>query len=139
MNTKPLLLFATFTITLLGCTHVPVQNPGKVVRVAKLVIDPARLESYNAALKEEIEASVRVEPGVLSLFAVSEKGKPASITIFEIYANDAAYRAHIASPHFKKYKTNTLDMVKSLELVENVPILLETKTLLNDQPNLKTH
>jgi quinol monooxygenase YgiN len=47
--------------------------------------------------------------------------------VFEIYADENAYRAHLETPHFKKYKTNTLEMVKSLELVETVPILVGAK------------
>jgi hypothetical protein len=43
------------------------------VRLAEIDIDPAQLESYKAAVKEEIETSVRVEPGVLALYAVAEK------------------------------------------------------------------
>ncbi|MBV9939045.1 MAG: antibiotic biosynthesis monooxygenase [Acidobacteriaceae bacterium] len=98
-----------------------------VVRLAELEIDPAQLENYKAALKEEIETSLRVEPGVLTLSAVSVKGHPAQIRIFETYANTAAYQAHLETPHFKKYKTSTQGMVKSLRLVETDPILLGSK------------
>jgi quinol monooxygenase YgiN len=101
---------------------------GRVVRVAKLKIDAAQLENYKAALKEEIKTSVRVEPGVLALYAVSEKDNPTHITVFEIYADTNAYTAHLETPHFKKYKTTTQEMVKSLELVETVPIFLGAKT-----------
>jgi len=96
--------------------------------LAKLQIDSAHLESYKVALKEEIETSVRIEPGVLSLHAVSDKDNPTHITIFEIYANTDAYNAHRETPHFKKYKNSTKEMVKSLELVEVVPIVLGAKT-----------
>ena len=94
-----------------------------MVRLAKLVIDSAQLNSYNAFLKEEIETSVRVEPGVLTLYAVSEKNRPTHITILEIYANEAAYQAHVKTPHFLKYKNGTSKMVKSLELAEGVPLV----------------
>jgi 4-carboxymuconolactone decarboxylase len=95
--------------------------------MAKLQIDSVQLESYKAALKEEIETSVRIEPGVLTLYAIYEKSNPTHVTILEIYANVDAYKAHLETPHFKKYKTATKEMVKSLELVESVPIALETK------------
>ena len=98
-----------------------------VVRIARLQIDPNKVEQYKAMLKEEIEAAVRIEPGVLSLYAVADKNNPAQITVFEIYASDAAYRSHILTPHFLKYKTSTKEMVKSLELSENEPIWLGTK------------
>lgn len=97
------------------------------MRLAKLQIDSTQLENYKAALKEEIETSVRIEPGVLTLYAVSEKDDPTHITIFEIYANTEAYDAHRETPHFKKYKSITREMVKSLELQEAVPIILSSK------------
>jgi quinol monooxygenase YgiN len=127
MNTKHFLIIASFMLTLFVCGRAPAEEKDPVVRLAKLQIDAARLESYKAALKEEIETSVRVEPGVLALYAVSEKDNPTNIMVFEIYADENAYRAHLETPHFKKYKTNTLEMVKSLELVETVPILVGAK------------
>ncbi len=102
---------------------VAAQEKTQMVRLARLVIDPTQLESYKAILKEEIEASVRLEPGVLTLYAVSEKEKPSHITILEIYANTDAYKSHLQTPHFIKYKTGTKDMVKSLELAETVPLV----------------
>src|SRR5688572_5980346 len=103
------------------------EAQNQMVRLAKLEIHREHLEAYKAALKEEIEASIRLEPGVLALRAVSEKANPSRITIMEIYASVDAYKAHIASPHFQKYKTSTQHMVKSLELVEVDPILLGEK------------
>nr|WP_314895864.1 antibiotic biosynthesis monooxygenase [uncultured Flavobacterium sp.] len=103
------------------------QNKNLVVRIAKLEIDVAQLESYKSILKEEMETSVRVESGVLSLYAVSDKANPASITVFEIYANDDAYNTHIQTTHFKRYKNTTMGMVKSLELLNTDPIALEAK------------
>lgn len=97
------------------------------VRVAELDIDPAQVEAYRAALREEIETSIRVEPGVLSLYAVYERDNPTRVRLLEIYADADAYEAHIASPHFQKYKTGTQDMVRSLRLTETVPILLGAK------------
>ena len=97
------------------------------MRIAKIVVDSSQLENYKAALKEGIEAAVRLEPGVLSLNAVYERANPNHITVFEIYADMEAYQLHIQTPHFKKYKTTVNDMVKALELVDVVPIALATK------------
>ena len=98
-----------------------------MTRLAKLVIDSVQLENYKAALKEEIEASIRLEPGVLTLFAVSEKETPNHITILEIYADSGAYKFHLQTPHFLKYKSVTKEMVKSLELVETIPLIPDMK------------
>ena len=103
------------------------QSQSHVVRLAELEIDPARLKEYKAALREEIETSIRVEPGVLTLYAVSLREHPSQIRLFETYADPAAYKAHLDSPHFKKYKAATQGMVKSLTLLETDTILLGAK------------
>lgn len=116
--------FLTITaLTFFYCTNASAQNENQKVRLAKIVIDSTQLENYKALLKEEIETSVRVEPGVITLYAVSEKNNPTHITILEIYADTAAYKAHLQTPHFIKYKTFTKDMVKSLELAEVDPLV----------------
>ena len=91
---------------------------GMMVRISEIQIDPARLDEYNAILKEESEASVRLEPGVISIFPMYQRENPTEVRILEIYASRAAYESHIQSPHFQKYKTTTLPMVKSLKLVD---------------------
>jgi quinol monooxygenase YgiN len=98
-----------------------------LVRIAELEIDPDQLAPYRDALKEEIATSIRVEPGVLTLYAVAVKDHPTQIRIFETYKDQAAYETHIQTAHFKKYKTETQGMVKSLRLIETEPILLGTK------------
>lgn len=93
------------------------------VRLSRIVVDPVRLNEYNAFLKEEIEESMRLEPGVLTLYATSEKEHPNKITILEIYADEAAYQSHIKTNHFLKYKQGTLDMVLDLELIDMDPLI----------------
>jgi quinol monooxygenase YgiN len=94
------------------------QNRDRVVRIAKITVDPAQLTAYQAALKEGIETAVSKEPGVLAYYAVADKNEPSHITILEVYANPEAYQKHIETPHFKKYKATVQSMVKSLELTD---------------------
>ncbi|WP_047495251.1 putative quinol monooxygenase [Terriglobus sp. TAA 43] len=107
-----------------GASPVPEE---RLVRIAELTIDADHLDGYRTALTEEISTSLRVEPGVLSLLAVAVKGHPNQIRILEIYRDEGAYQAHLLTPHFKKYKSATANMVKSLTLIETDPILLGTK------------
>lgn len=121
------LILIVFMLTLGFTENVLAQDANLVVRIAKLEIDPAQLDSYKAAVKEHIEAAVRVEKGVLSLYAVADKKNPTQITVFEIYANQEAYLAHLKTPHFLKYKVGTKDMVKSLELMDITPVAMKAK------------
>ncbi|MCC6413869.1 MAG: antibiotic biosynthesis monooxygenase [Saprospiraceae bacterium] len=107
----------------ISCSKPSYPEKDQLVRLAKLVIDSTQLDAYNAILKEGMEAAVRLEPGVLTLYAVAEKENPTHITILEIYASQDAYEAHLKTPHFLKYKNGTMAMVKSLELVPVAPLV----------------
>src|SRR3954454_19865340 len=104
------------------------QQNEMMVRISEIQIHPNYLAEYTAILKEEAEASVRLEPGVLSIFPMYEKEHPTEIRILEIYASRDAYESHLKTPHFERYKTTTLKMVKSLKLVDMEAIDPETMT-----------
>ncbi|HXB45100.1 MAG TPA: antibiotic biosynthesis monooxygenase [Puia sp.] len=121
------LILTACMLTFIFYGNVSAQEKSQKVRLAKLVIDSGQLDKYRGLLKEEIETSVRIEPGVLTLYAVSEKDNPTHITILEIYAGTNAYKSHLQTPQFLKYKAATKNMVKSLEMVETIPIVPEMK------------
>jgi quinol monooxygenase YgiN len=80
------------------------QNNKQMVRLAKIKVDPAQLEHYNGALKEQMTTAVAKEPGVLTYYTVADKSDASHITILEIYADVNAYKGHIETPHFKSTK-----------------------------------
>ena len=87
-------------------------------RIAKIKVDVNQLEQYKSALKEQMNAAIKLEPGVLSYTVVADKKDASLITILEVYANLEAYQSHILTPHFKKYKDTVKNMVLSLELID---------------------
>ncbi|SHN11234.1 putative quinol monooxygenase [Mucilaginibacter sp. OK098] len=117
-NSRLILIVAIGILTLSFSKKAMAQQKNQMVRLAKIQVDLLQLKKYNAALKEQMATAVRVEPGVLTYYAVADKRDPSHITILEIYADSAAYKLHIQTPHFKKYKETVQDMVKSLELVD---------------------
>lgn len=102
----------------LGTYTVEAQEKKQMVRLAKIKVDPLQLVQYNTALKIQMTTAVRVEPGVITYYAVADKKDPTQITILEIYADTAAYKLHIETAHFKKYKETVQHMVQSLELID---------------------
>ncbi|MBR6819034.1 MAG: antibiotic biosynthesis monooxygenase, partial [Bacteroidaceae bacterium] len=102
--------------------NVPLRTYGdKIVRLAEIEVVPEYLEAYLVYAKEVGETSVEAEPGVLTLFSMQSKEDPCKIYILEIYADRDAYQSHIQTPHFKKYKEGTVQMVKSLKLIDTNP------------------
>lgn len=112
--------------TLIGmaaCSFSVEAEELQMTRLSKITVNADHLPAYRDALAEEVRASMELEPGVLSLYAVFDKKDPTRLTILEIYASRQAYEQHVKSPHFLKYKNGTLHMVKSLELVDVDPLL----------------
>ena len=128
------LLGAVALSTFFGHLARAQQVPRPLVRMAELEIDPAQLDSYKAAVTEEIETSIRVEPGVLAIYSVAVKDHPTQLRFFEIYADEGAYKRHLESPHFKKYVEITRAMITSRNLTEAVPIILGAKATKPDLP-----
>lgn len=128
-----LFLSALFSSLLIGAGQASAEPANeRIVRIAQIEIDPTQLAAYQAAVKEEMATSVQTEPGVISIYAVAEKNHPNRLHFFEIYANDAAYRSHIASPHFKKYVAITKAMIVSRTLLETQPVQLSAKHSLDE-------
>jgi quinol monooxygenase YgiN len=118
-NNNGLIWIVTICIVTLSFSiKAMAQQKNQMVRLAKIQVDPSQLKQYNTALKEQMATAVRLEPGVITYYAVAEKSDPSHITILEIYADTAAYKIHIETPHFKKYKETVQHMVKSLELID---------------------
>ena len=126
MKFRQLLFLMVAILVMSGApSYGQVKEP--YVRVAEIEIDPGQSVAYLDALKEQIQAALRTEAGVVALYSVADKENPAHITVFEIYTDAEAYKRHLETEHFKKYKTVTKDIVKSLKLRETVPVFLGVK------------
>ena len=96
MNAKQVLIFGvTLFLELFGPAAMGEAMAQQHIQIAEIEVDPAQLESYKAAVQEQIGAAIRLEPGVLVLYSVSSKENPAHVTVFEIYRDRDAYVAHL--------------------------------------------
>lgn len=102
-------------------------NPyaGNIVRLSMITVDPAQLDAYKVMAAEVGRESMKREPGVRVLYSMQEQKDPTRFYILEIYASEAAYKHHIQTAHFQKYKQGTLKMVKDLQLIDCDPLVPE--------------
>jgi quinol monooxygenase YgiN len=112
------IFFSVLCCFLLASTPISAQTKDMMIRIAELEIDSNYLQEYNTILQEESRASVLLEKGVIVIFPMYQKENPTQIRLLEIYANRAAYEAHLKTLHFLKYKASTQKMVKSLKLID---------------------
>ena len=111
-------------------TKETAMNNEMQVRIAELEILPEWLDAYLEAAGAVGAESVAKEPGVVCIFPMQRKDNPCLIRIVEIYRSEEAYKAHLATPHFRKYKEGTPHMIKSLELVPMRPLDAEHMKLI---------
>ena len=128
---KYLIAFLIFTFN-----NVSAQTKDMMIRISEIEIDSNYLKEYNAILKEESRTSVQLETGVIAIYPMYQKENPTQIRILEIYANREVYEVHLKTPHFQKYKTATLKMVKSLKLVDMNIIDSQTMPVIFRKMNL---
>ncbi|MDB0543400.1 antibiotic biosynthesis monooxygenase [Ralstonia solanacearum] len=103
------------------------QAAAPYVRIAQLDIDPQRLAEFKAVLQESVSTSVRLEPGVFTLYAVELKETPHRFLVFEMYKDEATYNAHRETPHFRRFIESTQKMVTSRTFLDVDPIVLGAK------------
>ena len=114
----------TFTLVLLAfaltaCAQINSnENEKMIIRISEIEVYPEYLDEYLTFARDVGATSVQTEPGVICIYPMQVKRDKSQIRILEIYASQEAYKSHIASAHFQKYKTSTLKMVKSLDLVD---------------------
>lgn len=125
------IFFILITIILIGGTPTMAKeaikdnNNGMIVRISEIEVYPEYLSEYLDYAKEVAQKSVEQEKDVISIYPMSVIKDNTQIRILEIYRNQEAYKNHINSPHFKKYKEGTLHMVKSLDLVDTYQLCPE--------------
>jgi len=115
---KNFLLYLILTIIIFTSHSMSAQNKNSMVRISEIEIYPEYLTEYKSILKEEASASVKLEPGVVAIYPMYQKNDSTQIRILEIYNDQDSYQSHLKTPHFQKYKTTTVKMVKSLKLVD---------------------
>ena len=103
------------------CEKLPMAEDG-ILRYSVIEIIPDYLDEYLPFALEVGEISMKTEPGVLAMYPTVSKEDSCKVTILEIYSSQDAYKSHISSPHFQKYKQGTLHMVKSLQLLDQNPL-----------------
>ena len=108
---------AAIALLAVGATVLPMpgqqvaaQSAGNFVNAVDLDIVPAERANYLAAITENGAAAAK-EPGCRRFDIVNLASDPNHFFLYEVYDNEAAFKEHRASDHFKKYAEVTAKMV----------------------------
>jgi len=103
-------------------------------RIVEVTVKRENLAEFRRIVTEEMRESMKVESGVLAMYAVTRKERPEQWIFFEIYSDATAYASHRETPHFKDYLRLTGDMLVDKGHVEVENIALQSRGGLRFDP-----
>lgn len=107
------------------------QTPQMRTNYVAVEVKPEYNEQFKAVIVAEMEQSLKVENGVIAMYAATEQDNPHKWIFFEIYADDAAYQHHRQTPHFNDYIQQTSAMLQHKDYVDVQPAYLANQGDLN--------
>lgn len=90
-------------------------------------VKPAHAAAFRRIVVDEMAQSIKLEPGVLAMYAATETTQPNRWHFFEVYADEAAYQLHRQTPHFQDYLKQTADMLQDKHFTDIAPARLMNK------------
>jgi quinol monooxygenase YgiN len=88
-----------------------------------IYMKPEHRQSLLDELWKDAYGSERDEPGCLMFNIAQDDADPNVLHLFEVYRDDAAVEAHVATPHFKRFAEATRDwQVKPFEVVSTTAL-----------------
>ena len=84
------------------------------VLVVNIKVKPENLDAFMKQLQANASAA-RKEPGCRQFEVLVDPKDRTKVLLFEVYNDEAAFEAHQATPHFKKYLAEAVPMLASRE------------------------
>lgn len=85
----------------------------RLVIIAEFDVKPGAMDAFLAAAREDAQASLRDEPGCRRFDVLTPDGGGDKVVLYEIYDDDAAFAAHMETPHFAAFRDAIADLEKS--------------------------
>ena len=79
------------------------------VIIAPIKIKEGFKEQFVEAMLDDAKGSVKNEPGCLRFDVIQDGDDPNLIWLYEVYVDEAAFQAHMETPHFIKWRDTVKD------------------------------
>jgi autoinducer 2-degrading protein len=80
--------------------------------IVEFRIKPDHVDAFAAAIIDNARASRDTEPGCRQFDVCTDPAQPGLFFLYELYDDEAAVQAHLASAHFLKMNAATADWVE---------------------------
>ncbi len=85
----------------------------KFVIVAEFEVRADKIDRFIELAIEDARQSTAKEPGCEQFDVTVTRDKPNHVLLYEVYADEAAFNAHLETPHLKAFRDQLDDLVVS--------------------------
>lgn len=90
--------------------------------IASLFLKPEHAQAGEAELRSMV-VKTRAEPGNQRYDLFREQDGSPHLHLYEIYDDQAAFDAHVASPHFREFRTKSADWFAAPPVIRVLPAI----------------
>jgi quinol monooxygenase YgiN len=94
------------------------HNPrsGPFVIVAEFEVKPDKLEQFLELARTDAAHSVEREPGCRQFDVTLDREQPNRVLLYEIYDDEAAFDAHLETPHLAAFRADIESLIVSRQV-----------------------
>ena len=81
--------------------------------VVEFRIKAEQVDAFDTAIADNARLSRETEPGCRQFDVCRDSAQPALFHLYELYDDEAAIQAHLASAHYQRMNAQTADWVES--------------------------
>ncbi|AUQ27502.1 antibiotic biosynthesis monooxygenase [Dickeya zeae] len=110
----------------LGDKHI-IPNEQTINNLVIVEVKPEFQSEFKNIVLPEMAESLKVEKGVLAMYAGTDSQAPNRWYFYEIYASEEDYQLHRTTPHFLDYLRQTAHMSARKDAIPVKPVFLRNK------------
>jgi quinol monooxygenase YgiN len=92
------------------------QVAGSFVIIAEFEIRPGKLAQVLELAEVDSRHSVADEPGCRQFTVTVDRERPDRVVLFEVYDDEAAFDAHLETPHLKAFRAGIEPLIVSRQV-----------------------
>ena len=99
----------------------------RFVVIAEFAVKPERMADFLALALDDARCSVAHEPGCHTFDVAVDQADPNSVMFYEVYDDQAAFDAHLATPHLARFRAGFPDCVAEQKPVRILALTSSTE------------
>jgi quinol monooxygenase YgiN len=91
-------------------------HSGPFVIIAEFEVKPDQLEQFLELARTDASQSVAREPGCHQFDVTLDREQPNRVVLYEVYADEAAFDAHVQTPHLAAFRAGIEGLIVSRQV-----------------------